>query len=159
MFGISPKKTRSLSLKALLALILYLIIPVGCLLLILESYPELPQERFITRIYWVIPTASAIVLLAQLSASCQKGDTKRYLLSIGFTAATLIWMFGLLGGGAIITTHWNEYEFSLHMHNYILLIVSVAALNMLYYTLEWRVYREEQKNTSQKQANGREFAT
>ncbi len=68
---------------------------------------------------------------------------KRFLLNIGFTIMTMIWVFGLLGGGLVMTTFWNEYEFSLHMDKYVMLIVSVAALNMLYYTFEWRVYRKE----------------
>jgi Ca2+/H+ antiporter len=52
-------------------------------------------------------------------------------------------MFGLLGGGIVMTTFWNDYEFSLHMDKYVLLIVSVAALNVLYYIFEWRVYRKD----------------
>ena len=94
------------------------------------------------RIYWVIPTATIIVILAQLSSLYQKGETRRFLLNIGFTAMTILWMFGLLGGGVVMTTQWNEYEFSLHMNKYVLLIISVAVLNVLYYTLEWMMYRK-----------------
>lgn len=136
-------KKRPFPQKAVLALILYLIVPLACLLFILESYPELPRELMVARIYWVIPTATAIVILAHLSTLYQKGDMRRFLLSIGFTVATMIWMFGLLGGGVIITSQWNEYEFSLHMNKYIILIVSVAALNVLYYILEWREYQKD----------------
>jgi hypothetical protein len=95
------------------------------------------------RIYWVLLTATIIVILAQLSTRYQKGDTRRFLLNIGFTIATMIWMFGLLGGGVVIPMQWNEYDFSLHMENYIVLIVCVAALNMMYYTLEWKVYSKD----------------
>jgi hypothetical protein len=95
------------------------------------------------RIYWVLPTATVIVILAQLSSLYQKGDTKRFLFNIGFTVATMIWMFGLLGGGVVMTTQWNGYDFSLHMDKYVVLIAAVAALNVLYYTFEWRVYRKE----------------
>jgi len=95
------------------------------------------------RIYWVIPTATVIVILAQVSAYYQKGDTRRFLLNIGFTTMTILWMFGLLGGGMVMTTQWNEYEFSLHMDKYVLLIVCVAMLNVIYYTFEWRVYRKD----------------
>jgi hypothetical protein len=94
------------------------------------------------RIYWVIPTATIIIILAQLSPLYQKGEMRRFLLNIGFTAMTILWMFGLLGGGIVMTTQWNEYEFSLHMDKYVLLIISVAVLNVLYYTLEWMVYRK-----------------
>jgi peptidoglycan biosynthesis protein MviN/MurJ (putative lipid II flippase) len=83
------------------------------------------------------------VFLAQRSALYQKGDTKRFLLNIGFTVATIIWMYGLLGGGMVITTQWNGYDFSLHMDKYIVLIACVAAVNVIYFTLEWRVYRKD----------------
>lgn len=136
-------KKRYISPKVWLALLFYLIIPLCSLLLILQSYPELPKDRFYMRIYWTLPTATVIVILAQLSAFYQKGDTKRFLLNIGFTVATIIWMFGLLGGGVVITTQWNGYDFSLHMDKYIVLIACVAAVNVIYYTLEWRVYRKD----------------
>jgi hypothetical protein len=136
-------KNRYISPKVWLALLLYLIIPLCSLLLILQSYPELPKDRLYMRIYWVIPTATVIVILAQLSSLYQKGDAKRFLLNIGFTVATMIWMFGLLGGGIVMTTQWNGYDFSLHMDKYVVLIATVAALNVLYYTFEWRVYRRE----------------
>lgn len=136
-------KKRYISPKAWLALLLYLIIPLCSLLLILQSYPELSKDRLYLRIYWVIPTATVIVILAQLSSLYQKGGTKRFLLNIGFTVATMIWMFGLLGGGIVMTTQWNGYDFSLHMDKYVVLIATVAALNVLYYTFEWRVYRRE----------------
>jgi len=95
------------------------------------------------RIYWVIPTATAIVILAQLGSFYKKGETKRFLLNIGFTVMTMVWMFGLLGGGLVMTSLWNEYEFSLHMDKYVMFIVSVVALNVMYYTAEWRVYRKD----------------
>jgi Ca2+/H+ antiporter len=122
---------------------LYFLIPLCSLLLILEEYPELPSDRIYTRIYWVIPTSLIIVLLAQLGSFYKKGETKRFVLNISFTIMTMIWMFGLLGGGIVMTTFWNDYEFSLHMDKYVLLIVSVAALNVLYYIFEWRVYRKD----------------
>jgi hypothetical protein len=139
----SPKRKRTLSVKTWLAFLLYLLIPVCALLLVLQSYPEIPRDRIIARILWVIPTATIIVILAQLGSLYQRGETRRFLLNIGFTALTILWMFGLLGGGVVMTTQWNEYAFSLHMDKYVLLIVSVAALNVLYYILEWRVYRKD----------------
>jgi len=151
----SPKKRR-LSPKSGLAILFYLIIPLSSLLLILQLYPELSPERFYMRIYWVIPTASVIVVLAQVGSLYQKGETKRFLLNIGFTVATIFWMVGLLGGGIVITQQWNEYEFSLHMTRYVLLIACVAALNLTYYTLEWRVYRKEKPaSLQQKKKNTR----
>jgi hypothetical protein len=136
-------KNRGISSKALLAFLLYLLIPLSALFLILQIYPEIPSDRMYMRIYWVIPTATIIVILAQLSSRYEKRDARRFLLNIGFTAMTILWMFGLLGGGIVMTTQWNEYEFSLHMNKYVLLIIGVATLNVLYYTLEWRVYRKD----------------
>jgi predicted permease len=89
-------RKQHLSLKTLLTLVFYLIIPLCSLLLILQVYPELPKDRFYMRIYWVLPTATVIIILAQLSTRYQKGDTRRFLLNIGFTATTMIWMVGLL---------------------------------------------------------------
>jgi hypothetical protein len=136
-------KKRRISMKACLALFFYLIIPLCSLLLILQLYPELPKDRFYMRIYWVVPTALVIILIAQLSAFYQKGDMRRFLLNIGFTIGTILWMFGLLGGGVVITTQWNGYDFSLHMDKYVVLIVCVAVINVVYYALEWRVYRND----------------
>ena len=135
-------KKRYISSKALLALVLYLLIPLCALLLVLQSYPEVPSNQLYARIYWVIPIASTMVILAQLSSLYQKGETRRYLLNIGFTAMTMLWMFGLIGGGLVMTTQWNEYEFSLHMDKYVLLIFSVAVFNGIYFTFEWMVYRK-----------------
>jgi Ca2+/H+ antiporter len=136
-------KNHYVSPKTWFAFCLYFLIPLCSLLLILEEYPELPSDRIYTRIYWVIPTSLIIVLLAQLGSFYKKGETKRFVLNISFTIMTMIWMFGLLGGGIVMTTFWNDYEFSLHMDKYVLLIVSVAALNVLYYIFEWRVYRKD----------------
>ncbi|MBN1280563.1 MAG: hypothetical protein JXA00_02840 [Candidatus Thermoplasmatota archaeon] len=136
----SPKNHR-ISLKACLTSVFYLIVPLSALLFILHSYPELSTDLLYTRIYWVIPTAILVISLAQLSSMYPKGDTKRFLLNIGFTIATMVWMVGLLGGGVIITTQWNEYSFSLHMHRYVILLFSVAMVNILYFTLEWKVHR------------------
>ena len=136
-------RRRFVAPKAWLAFCFYLVIPLVCLLLILTEYPELPSERIYSRIYWVIPTALVIVLLAQLGSLYQKGETKRFALNIGFTIMTMIWVFGLLGGGLVMTTFWNEYEFSLHLDKYVFLIVGVALLNTVYYVFEWRVYQKE----------------
>jgi hypothetical protein len=136
-------KKRHISLKTWLSFCFYFVLPFCSLMLILLEYPELPSERVYTRIYWVIPTALIIVLLAQFSSYYQRGETKRFILNICFTIMTMIWMFGLIGGGLVMTTFWNEYEFSLHLDKYILLIISVASLNVLYYTFEWRVFRKQ----------------
>ncbi len=135
-------KKRRFSLKAFVAIVLYLVVPVCSLLLIHRSYPEISEEWLFMRLYWIIPTGIVIVILAQVSARTRRGETKRLLVNMGFTVATLAWMFGLLGGQLIITTAWNGYGFSLHMEKYVLLIGCVAIFNMIYYVLEWRVHRQ-----------------
>jgi len=136
-------KKRCISSKTWFAFFLYLVLPLCALFFILQSYPELPQNFLYARIYWILPTSTVIIILAQLSALYPKGDTKRYVLNIGFTVATMTWMFGLLGGGMVMTSQWNGYAFSLHMDKYVLLIICVAMLNILYYTLEWKLHHKE----------------
>jgi EamA domain-containing membrane protein RarD len=136
-------KSRRLAPKAMLAVFFYLIIPLCSIFLILKLYPELPAEMMYHRIYWVLPTGTVIVMLAQWASRYRHGETKRYALNLCFTAATLVWMYGLLGGGLVITSQWNGYDFSLHMDKYLMLILGVAALNVLYYTFEWQVFRKE----------------
>jgi hypothetical protein len=140
----SPKE-GGVSIKACLALVFYLIIPCVSLLLILQMYPELPRERFIPRIYWILPTATIIVVLAQLTAMCQRGDTKRFLLNISYVVMTLIWIYGVLGGGIVMTSEWNGYAFALHMNKYVMLIICAAVLNLTYYVLEWKVFQKERQ--------------
>jgi hypothetical protein len=151
----SPKE-GGISGKACLALLFYLVIPCCSLLLILQMYPELPQDRFIPRIYWILPTATIIVLLAQLSGICQRGDTKRFLLNISYVVMTLIWIYGVLGGGVVMTSEWNGYAFALHMNKYVVLIICAAVLNLIYYMFEWKVYQKERRHrqTSKKKTTG-----
>ena len=137
-------KQKFISVKACFALLFYLIIPSLAIILIMKSYPELSKDRFYTMIHWVLPTATVIVFFAQCSILYQKGDKKRFFLNIGFVIATMIWVYGLLGGGVVITNQWNEFHFKIHMTKYVVLILFVAAINIVYYTLEWRFYRNNQ---------------
>ena len=134
---------KFISIKACFALLFYLIIPSIAIILIMNSYPELSKDRFYTIIQWVLPTAVVIVFLAQCSLFYQKGNFKHYLLNIGFVIATMIWVYGLLGGGVVVTNQWNEFQFKIHMAKYVALIFFVAAINIIYYTLEWRFYSKE----------------
>jgi len=136
---------RCISIKACFALFFYLIIPSGAIILIMSSYPELSKERFYIMLQWILPTAVAIVCLAQCSLFYTKGEYKHYLLNVGFVLATLLWVFGLLGGNVVITNQWNQFSFNIHMNKYVLMIIAVAAINLLYYTLEWRYYHKQQQ--------------
>ena len=134
---------KFISIKACFALLFYLIIPSIAIILIMGSYPELSKNRFYTTIQCILPTAVVIVFLAQCSLFYQKGNFKHYLINVGFIIATMIWIYGLLGGGLIITNQWNEFQFNINMTKYVILILFVAAINIIYYTLEWRFYSKE----------------
>jgi len=141
-------KPSGISIKACFALLFYLLIPSCAVILILQSYPELSKDRFFTIIHWIVPTSIVIVTLAQSSLFFPKGTVKRLLINLGFVAATMVWVYGLLGGGVVITNQWNEYLFSIHMIKYVFLIIAVAGLNTLYYLLEWRVFSQYQNDSS-----------
>jgi len=134
---------KCISLKACFALFFYLIIPSIAIIMIIGSYPELSKDRFYTMLQWILPTSIAIVFLAQCSLFYQKGDFKYYLINVGFIIATMIWVYGLLGGGLIITNQWDEYLFNINMTKYVMLIMSVTTINIIYYTLEWKFYSKE----------------
>jgi len=134
---------KCISIKACFSLLFYIIIPSIAIILIMSSYPELSKDRFYNIIKWILPTGIAIVILAQSSLFFEKGDFKHYLINISFVIATMVWVYGLLGGGLIITNQWNEFQFKIHMTKYVFLILFVATINIIYYTLEWKYYRNE----------------
>jgi len=140
----SKAETRRMaSLKALFALFFYLIIPLLAIYIIINSYPELGKERFENMIYWFIPLSILLVIVSQLSIRYDKGDFRRFIFNIGYVVITLMWLVAFLGGGIVITESWGDYQFSLHLWKYILLIIAVAAFNIFYYVMEWRVYRKD----------------
>jgi hypothetical protein len=133
---------KKASLKAVFALMFYLVIPTMAIYLILETYPELGRERFESMVYWFVPLSILLVIVSQLSIRYPKGDTRRFTCNIAYVVITLCWLLAFLGGGLVITETWQEYEFRLHLWKYVALIVGVALFNALYYVLEWRVYGE-----------------
>jgi len=135
-------KEKMISSKACLALLFYLIIPSFAIITIISSYPELPKDRFFNMIKWIMPTSLILVFLAQCNLFSKKGKFGYYICNIGFVITTMIWVYGILGGSLIITTQWNEFNFSINMYKYAILIVAVACINILYYTLEWRFYNK-----------------
>lgn len=137
---------RRFSLKALFAIIFYLIVPIIIVNIIINTYPELGGERYATLIYLLVPIAVLLVVLSQLSIMYPKGDKRRFAYNIAYILTAMIWLFGFLGGGLVITDYWGEYQFSLHLWKYVALIVAVGLFNVFYYILEWRVYGEDLRN-------------
>jgi len=139
-------KIKKISIKTIFAIIFYLIIPLFAIFIIIISYDELSKERFIRMIYWIVPTSCIIIMISQLSLKYEKGSLKKYLINISYVIMTLLWVYGFIGGQPVITEQWLEYEFSLHLWKYLSLIFIAALINIIYYTLEWRFYKEEFQN-------------
>lgn len=135
------------SIKAIFALLFYLVIPAMVIYIIMGTYPELSKDRFINMIYWFVPVSIVLVIISHLSIRYEKGDDSRFVLNICYVMATMLWLYGFLGGNLVITTTWKEYHFSIHLWKYVLLIIFVAVFNIFYYVLEWRIYKEEIKKT------------
>lgn len=131
-------------------MLFYLVIPLIAISIILTSYPELSKERFIKAIYWIVPVSIIIIAISQLSTKYKQGETKKFILNISYVAATLVWIYGFLGGSIILQQKWMEYEFQIHLWKYMILIILAAAINTLYYILEWRFYKEQQKTKTEK---------
>lgn len=139
------KTGRKASVKAIFAVIDDLVIPIIAIYLIINTYPELGGDRYVNLLYWFIPLSIFLVIISQLSIRYPKGDTRRFALNISYVVITLVWLLAFLGGGLVVTESWGEYEFSIHLWKYVLLIVGVALFNVLYYALEWAAYKDDIK--------------
>ena len=137
---------RRYSVKALFALIFYLVMPIVVLLNIIKTYPELSEERYMAMIWTIIPFALLMVVISQLSIRYPRGDKRRLWLDYAYVTTAMLWLFAFLGGGVVITQSWGEYEFSLHLEKYVLLILAIMLFNCLYYFLEWWVYTEDEES-------------
>lgn len=140
------KSKKNISVKAIFAFVFYLLIPLIAISIILTSYPELSKDRFIRIVYWIVPISIMIIVISQISLRYKRGDDRRFILNIFYVVMTIVWVYGFLGGRLVITETWLEYEFSIHVWKYILLIIIAALVNIIYYTLEWRVYKEDPSN-------------
>jgi hypothetical protein len=139
-----------MAIKTIFAMIFYLIIPILAICIILTSYDELSKDRFINIIFWIIPISLVIIIISQISSKYEKGTKKKYFLNIAYVGMTLLWVYAFLGGNPVITEQWLDYEFSIHLWRYILLIIIATIINMIYYTLEWRFYRVENNKIQEK---------
>ncbi len=137
----STEQRRWISTKAVFALVFYLIVPIIVVWIIVTTYPELTGQHYIGMLYWIVPSAILLIILSQWSIAYPRGDYRRLILDLAYVLMALIWIFGFLGGGLVITDYWDGYEFSLHLWKYLLVILAVAVFNAIYYVLEWVVYR------------------
>ncbi len=134
---------KRFSVKALIALLFYLVIPLVAIQMIITTYPELSTERFEKMVRWFVPLAIMLVIIAQASVRYPRGHDKRLYLDLAYVLLTVLWLFAFLGGGLTLTQSWGDYEFTLHLWRYVAVILFVAGVNIFYYTMEWRTYRQE----------------
>lgn len=136
-------ENRKISSKALFACAFYLILPTAAILTVIGTYPELSSQRLMGILYRIVPIAFILILISQFQVRYTKGSLGRFTLNEIYVLLVLAWVFALLGGEPVVHQTWNEYEFSLHIWNYLLLIIFITAVNVLYYALEFAAFKED----------------
>jgi len=133
-------KTRRISSKAVFALVFYLIMPTIAISIIILTYPELSRDRLLGILYRIIPISITLILISQYQVRYGKGSKGRFILNEIYVVLIVLWIFALLGGKPVIDQTWEQYQFSLHIWNYIVLILVVTSMNVLYYAMEYKAY-------------------
>ena len=144
-------ENRKFSSKAVFAFVFYLLLPVFALTTIMATYPELSSERLVAIFYRIVPIAFMLILVSQFQVRYTKGSFGRFAMNEIYVLLVLLWLFALLGGEPVIHQTWEEYSFSLHIWNYLLLIIFITAMNVLYYIVEFGAYHDKQVEKSEPQ--------
>jgi hypothetical protein len=144
--ALTTGKKRRISSKAIFALVFYLVLPTIALSIIILTYPELSRDRLLGILYRIIPISITLILISQYQVRYGKGSKGRFILNEIYVVLIVLWLFALLGGKPVIDQTWEEYQFSLHIWNYIVLILVVTSMNVLYYAMEYKAYSK--KNVS-----------
>lgn len=139
----TTRKIR-LSKKAIFALAFYVIIPTIAIFMIMGAYPELSKDRLIGMLLRAVPLGIILIFVSQYGVRYEKGDIRRFVLNEIYVVLVLLWLFALLGGEPVIHQTWQEYQFSLNIWNYMLLIFLVTGVNALFYLLEYKAYRNKE---------------
>ena len=140
---------RKFSSKAVFALVFYLLLPVFALTTIMATYPELSSERLVAIFYRIVPIAFLLILVSQFQVRYGKGSFGRFAMNEIYVLLVLLWLFALLGGEPVIHQTWEEFHFSLHIWNYLLLIIFITVMNVLYYIVEFLAYHNREKYEDQ----------
>ena len=138
-------ENRKFSSKAVFAFVFYLLLPVFALTTIMATYPELSSERLVAIFYRIVPIAFLLILVSQFQVRYAKGSFGRFAMNEIYVLLVLLWLFALLGGEPVIHQTWEEYSFSLHIWNYLLLIIFITVMNVLYYIVEFAAYHNREK--------------
>jgi hypothetical protein len=142
--GSTIGKKRRISSKAIFASVFYLIMPSIALTIIILTYPELSSERLMGILLRIIPVGILLILVSQYQVRFEMGSSGRFILNEVYVLLVVVWLFALLGGEPVIHQTWEEYNFSLHIWNYIVVILIVTSINVLYYIMEFQVYRKQE---------------
>jgi hypothetical protein len=137
-------QTKSkIPIKVILTPLFFLIIPSIAILTIFLTYPELSKENFLRRIIFIIPTSIILIFISKHSLKYEKGTSKRFYLNVSYVIFTIIWLFGFLGGNIVISETWNNFPFYINLGKYVSLIIFVATINIIYFFLEYKVFKIE----------------
>ncbi len=134
---------RRISSKAVFAFVFYFIMPIISIFMIMFTYPELSDARLIGILQRTLPISVLLILVSQYQVRYEKGDKGRFILNEVYVLLVVLWIFALLGGEPIIHQTWEEYQFSLNIWNYLILILFVTGANVVYYALEYKAYSEK----------------
>jgi hypothetical protein len=140
---------RKFSSKAVFAFVFYLLLPVFALTTIMATYPELSSERLMAILYRIVPIAFMLILISQFQVRYTKGSFGRFAMNEVYVLLVLLWLFALLGGEPVIHQTWEEYSFSLHIWNYLLLIIFITVMNVIYYIVEFAAYHKHDSSEDQ----------
>lgn len=133
-------ENRRFSVKALFALVFYLIIPIFAITTIAATYPELSRERLFSILYRTVPMACILILVSQFQVRYGKGSPGRFIMNEIYVILVLVWLYAFLGGKPVIEQTWEEYSFSLHIWRYLIVILVITFINVIYYIAEFAAY-------------------
>lgn len=147
--SISGTNKKRISSKAIFALVFYLILPTLAILMIIGIYPELNPNRLFAILSRIIPISFVLIVISQFQVRYEKGSLGRFILNEFYVIMLVIWIMAFLGGEPVIYQTWEEYSFSLHIWNYLVVIFFVTAMNVLYYIMEYMAFSEEEETTKE----------
>ena len=152
-------KKRRISIKAVFALVFYVIMPIFSITMMIFTYPQLSKDRLLGILQRTVPIGILLILVSQYQVRYEKGDLGRFILNEVYILLVVLWIFALLGGEPVIHQTWEEYTFSLHIWNYVVVILIVTSMNFLYYIFEYQAYRNreeaiENKDTDRSEVDG-----
>jgi hypothetical protein len=121
-----------------------MILPTLAIMMIITAYPELNRDRLLGILARIIPISIVLILVSQFQVRYEKGSKGRFILNEFYVIMVVVWIFALLGGEPVIYQTWEEYNFSLHIWNYLALILFITGMNILYYALEFLAFSEDE---------------